>query len=457
MTGFVRLDVPLQAADLLRLHQRHPFRYPCLLESAAQGGKARYDLLLGFPQSGLRLDADGVTRDLAGQVQSGRFLNVLDRQWQMARLPMVSELPYLGGWALYLGYELLTQTEPCVATRPAPANLPVALALRCPVALIHDRANGLTCAVLEANDAQGDWQQQLCEDIAALADSRVAECADALPDLRIDEDDPESFLDGVRRIHEYLRAGDVFQVNLSRGWQARASETLSHDVVYSALRRANPAPFAGLLSWDDWAILSSSPERLLSVRDGLAETRPIAGTRARRPNDSADDVSRLAELIGHPKERAEHVMLIDLERNDLGRVCVPGSVRVDELMALESYAHVHHIVSNVRGQLRPEVTPGQAIAATFPGGTITGCPKVRCMQIIHELEAVGRGPYTGALGYLDRRGDLDLNILIRTLWMRDNALHFRAGAGIVVDSVPESELAETRAKARGLLRALGMA
>ena len=457
MTGFVRLDVPLQAADLLRLHQRHPLRYPCLLESAAQGGKARYDLLLGFPQSGLRLDADGLTRDLAGQVQPGAFLNVLDRQWQTARQSTASELPYLGGWALYLGYELLAQIEPCVATRPAPANLPIALALRCPVALIHDRANGSTSAVFEADDAQGDWQRQLGEDIAALADSRVAECADALPDLRIDEDDPESFLDGVRRIHEYLRAGDVFQVNLSRGWQARASETLSHDVVYSALRRANPAPFAGLLAWDDWAILSSSPERLLSVRDGLAETRPIAGTRARRPNDPADDQTRLAELIGHPKERAEHVMLIDLERNDLGRVCVPGRVRVDELMALESYAHVHHIVSNVRGQLRPEVTPGQAIAATFPGGTITGCPKVRCMQIIHESEAVGRGPYTGALGYLDRRGDLDLNILIRTLWMRDNALHFRAGAGIVVDSVPESELAETRAKARGLLRALGMA
>ena len=457
MTDFVRLDVPLQVADLLRLHQRHPTRYPCLLESAAQGGKARYDLLLGFPQSGLRLDADGLTRDLAGQVQSGGFLNVLDRHWEMARLPAVSTLPYLGGWALYLGYELLAQIEPSVATRPAPANLPVALALRCPVALIHDRANGSTCAVLEANDAQVDWQRQLGEDIAALADSDLAEGACELPDLRIDEDDPEPFLDGVRRIHEYLRAGDVFQVNLSRGWQARANEILSHDVVYAALRRANPAPFAGLLAWDDWAILSSSPERLLSVRDGLAETRPIAGTRARRPNDPADDQSRLAELIGHPKERAEHVMLIDLERNDLGRVCVPGSVRVDELMALESYAHVHHIVSNVRGRLRPEVTPGQAIAATFPGGTITGCPKVRCMQIIHELEAVGRGPYTGALGYLDRRGDLDLNILIRTLWMRDNTLHFRAGAGIVVDSVVQSELAETRAKARGLLRALGMA
>lgn len=455
MTDFERLDVCLQAADLLRLQQRHPTRYPCLLESAAQGGKARYDLLLGFPQSGLRLDADGLTRDLDGVVHPGRFLEVLDRHWQRTRVSLASDLPCLGGWALYLGYELLAQIESSVATRPAPAELPVALALRCPVVLIHDRENGSTCAVLEANDAQAGWQRQLCEDIAALANPAVSERTDALPRLRIDEDDAEPFLRGVRRIHDYLRAGDVFQVNLSRGWQARSSETLSHDVVYAALRCANPAPFAGLLAWDDWAILSSSPERLLSVRDGLAETRPIAGTRPRQPHDPLDDLTRRAELIGHPKERAEHVMLIDLERNDLGRVCVPGSVQVDELMGLESYAHVHHIVSNVRGQLRSEVTPGQAIAAVFPGGTITGCPKVRCMQIIDELEAVGRGPYTGALGYLDRRGNLDLNILIRTLWMRDNTLYFRAGAGIVVDSDPMSELAETRAKARGLLRALG--
>jgi anthranilate synthase component 1 len=164
----------------------------------------------------------------------------------------------------------------------------------------------------------------------------------------------------------------------------------------------------------------------------------------------------VAELVGHPKERAEHVMLIDLERNDLGRVCVPGSVVVDELMTVESYAHVHHIVSNVRGVLRDDATPGQAIRAVFPGGTITGCPKVRCMEIIAELENEGRGPYTGAFGYLGRNGDLDLNILIRTLWMRGGRLRFRAGAGIVSDSVAALELAETRAKARGLLRALGV-
>jgi anthranilate synthase component 1 len=164
----------------------------------------------------------------------------------------------------------------------------------------------------------------------------------------------------------------------------------------------------------------------------------------------------MRELVGHPKERAEHVMLIDLERNDLGRVCTPGSIEVDELMGVESYAHVHHIVSNVRGRLRADATPGDVIRAVFPGGTITGCPKVRCMEIIAELEGVGRGAYTGSLGYLDRSGDLDLNILIRTFSIGSGLVRFRGGAGIVSDSIAERELDETRAKARGLLRALGV-
>jgi anthranilate synthase component 1 len=219
------------------------------------------------------------------------------------------------------------------------------------------------------------------------------------------------------------------------------------------LRRANPAPFAGLLQHNDWAVVSSSPERLIEVRRGVVQTRPIAGTRPRVVGD--DDLARIRELTAHPKERAEHVMLIDLERNDLGRVCKPGTVEVNELMVVESYAHVHHIVSNVRGRLREGITPGQVIAATFPGGTITGCPKVRCMEIIAALEDAPRGAYTGALGYLDRNGDLDLNILIRTLTLQGRDVTLRAGAGIVADSDAAKELDETRAKARGMLRALG--
>jgi anthranilate synthase component 1 len=220
------------------------------------------------------------------------------------------------------------------------------------------------------------------------------------------------------------------------------------------LRTANPAPFAGIAALPGFQLLSSSPERLLEIRDGFASTRPIAGTRPRGGTSAADDTLK-RELVLNEKERAEHIMLVDLERNDLGRICRGGTVRVDEFMTVESYATVHHIVSNVRGELRDGVTPGQAIAAVFPGGTITGCPKVRCMQLLAGLEAAPRDAYTGSMGYLGVDGSLDLNILIRTLTVADRRIDFRTGAGIVADSDPAAELDETRAKAQGLLRALG--
>jgi anthranilate synthase component 1 len=244
----------------------------------------------------------------------------------------------------------------------------------------------------------------------------------------------------------------VFQVNLSRQWRSHLPEECDPAALYAALRHCNPAPFSGSFRDGARAVLSSSPERLVRVSGHTIETRPIAGTRPRFVGD--DDAERVQELVGNPKERAEHVMLLDLERNDLGRVCEPGTVEVDELMGVETYAHVHHIVSNVRGRLRSNASPGKILRALFPGGTITGAPKVRCMEIISELEGIGRGAYTGSLGWLNRDGDMDLNILIRTLEIDGAVCRLRAGSGIVFDSVPERELEETRAKAKGLLRAL---
>ena len=441
--------------DLLALHRVAPQRYPCLLQSAARGNaRARFDILLACPQGGLRLDPDGITRDLDGAIVDGSFLAALDRVWQAGRndgAGMADDgLPFHGGWAVYLGYELAAQLEPRLHLPDVPGDMPTALALRCPAAIVRDHLAGITFALCEPEFA--DCIADIRDDVARIA-LDVSTVHDPVQIAALVEDPSQRFLDGVDRILDYLVAGDIFQVNLSRGWQARVRGPTDAAAFHAALRSANPAPFAGLFAWDDWAIVSSSPERLVSVRDRAVETRPIAGTRPRLAGD--DDAHRIRELVGHPKERAEHIMLIDLERNDLGRICEPGSVVVDELMTVESYAHVHHIVSNVRGTLREDVTPGQAIRAVFPGGTITGCPKVRCMEIIAELEQTGRGPYTGAIGYLDRNGDMDLNILIRTLWLQHDTLRFRAGAGIVADSDPVSELAETRAKARGLLRALG--
>ncbi|MFT3762778.1 MAG: aminodeoxychorismate synthase component I [Pseudoxanthomonas sp.] len=450
--------------DLLALHRLLPSRYPLLLESTASGtAQGRWDMLLMADGEGLRLDADGATRDLDGNAVEGDFLAALDTQWEAQRIARgdVSEenarWPFRGGWALLLAYELAGQVEPVLDLPRGDGMLPVALALRCPAAILRDRIGGECVAVVEAGYAA------LLETLLADVDAAraIAPLPPWQPPSRIDEDEPQDFIDGVGRILDYLAAGDVFQANLSRGWNARFDAPLDPAALYARLREANPAPFAGLFAGDGWAVVSSSPERLVSVRGDVVQTRPIAGTRPRFEGD--DDAARIRDLVGNPKERAEHVMLIDLERNDLGRVCAPGSVEVDELMTVESYAHVHHIVSNVRGRLRAGTTPGATIRATFPGGTITGCPKVRCMQIIAELERTARGAYTGAFGWLNRDGDMDLNILIRSAEVRASPngsggqggeARFRTGAGIVADSVPERELDETRAKARGLLRAL---
>jgi anthranilate synthase component I len=434
--------------DLLAPAAAFPQRYPCLLESVVHGtAQSRYDILFAFPRERLTLHADGGLRDDAGVVREGRFLDALDAAWQAERLPPEGDgLPFHGGWVLLLAYELAGEIEPTLKLRP-PSTLPLALTVRCPAAAIVDHVRD--CTILVAEAGHENLLDVLEADLAVVS---------PIPPLAApigwDEDAPQQFLDGVARIHEHLYAGDIFQVNLSRAWRARYAQPPVPASLYAVLRQANPAPFAGLLQQPGWAVASSSPERLVEVRGGVAQTRPIAGTRPRLPGD--DELARIRELSAHPKERAEHVMLIDLERNDLGRVCMPGSVEVDELMVVESYAHVHHIVSNVRGRLRADVTPGEVIAATFPGGTITGCPKVRCMEIIAALEDAPRGAYTGALGYLDRNGELDLNILIRTLTLTGDEVSLRAGAGIVADSVAANELDETRAKARGLLRALGV-
>jgi anthranilate synthase component 1 len=439
------------ARDLLPLAAANPARYPCLLESVTHSGaQARYDVLFAFPQDALTLQHDGRVRDAGGADHGPRFLDALDAAWrQDAAKDTCVNLPFAGGWALFLGYELAAEIEPRLHLPPASQpEIPVALALRCPAAIIVDRTARQTFLVAESEHAA------LIDMLQVDLDSAPKFAPPALTQVTIDEEPPQRFLDGVARIQDYLRGGDVFQVNLSREWRAHYAQPPAPAALYASLRSANPAPFAGLLQGDEWAIVSSSPERLVEVRDGTAQTRPIAGTRPRADGDGDDDRSRVRELVAHPKERAEHIMLIDLERNDLGRVCVPGSVVVDELMKVESYAHVHHIVSNIRGTLRADVTPGQIIRAMFPGGTITGCPKVRTMEIITELEGVGRGAYTGAFGYLNRDGSMDLNILIRTLAQCGNDVLLRAGAGIVADSDAAHELDETRAKARGMLRAL---
>ena len=437
--------------SFIDLQRFSPARYAMLLESVADSkALSRWDFLFITNGEGLVCDADGQTKDLHGKKIAASFLDVLDAAWKNNSSETQDiDIPFRGGWALFFSYELAGQIESRLKLPRSDGPLPMAMALRCPAAILRNKNTGEVFAIAES-DGQAIFAQ-LQKDILDV--DKLAPLKALSKPVSINEEASEKFLGGVEEIHRYLRQGDTFQVNLSRSWRAEFSEQQEPAALYQSLCQHNPAPFAGLLIYKNWALLSSSPERLVSCHHRDVQTRPIAGTRPRFAGD--DDAHRIQELVGHPKERAEHVMLIDLERNDLGRVCEPGSVHVDELMAVESYAHVHHIVSNVRGRLREDVTPGQVIAAVFPGGTITGCPKVRCMEIIAELEAEARGPYTGALGYLNHNGDMDLNILIRSAWLSGKKCELRAGAGIVTDSIGEHELQETRAKAKGLLQALG--
>ena len=435
-----------KSRDLLRLHALRPERYPFLLESVTRGTpRARYDILFAFPETSVSLTAS--------ESPEGGFLDALDRRWQAACVrDAASSLPFTGGWFLCLGYELAGEIEPTLRLPAAKDGFPIALATRIPAAIVRDNERNETHLVAETGRAELlDALEYDFEEAAAIQPPPGRDGPVLAAPLY--EASAERYLDGVKRVQDYIAAGDVFQMNLSRLWEGDLKDDLTHAEIYARLRKRNPAPFAGLVTFGERAILSSSPERLVERRGALVQTRPIAGTRP-RGTDASSDRGYAQKLLAHPKERAEHIMLIDLERNDLGRVARPGSIAVDEFMGIESYAHVHHIVSNVRGEVGAETTPGEIIRAFFPGGTITGCPKVRCMEIIAELEGIGRGPYTGAIGYLNRNGDMDLNILIRSILREENRVSIRTGAGIVADSVPARELEETRDKARGMIRAL---
>jgi para-aminobenzoate synthetase component 1 len=373
--------------------------------------------------------------------------------------------PFQGGAAGMLSYEL----GACWELLPAPPvdefGIPAAVLNIYDWVLAWDHVQGR--AWLIAHDFAGDATWRIKETKAALAASdpdapsvRVASssvtpetAAYPLPgaDRVISNFSRDDYLQAVERVIEYIRAGDIFQANLSQRLLARAD--CSPLELYGRLRACNPAPFAGYFAHDDWAVMSSSPERFLHVENGVVETRPIKGTRQRRPVPEADLFTR-DELRESEKDRAENVMIVDLLRNDLSRVCRPGSIRVPKLCAVETYETVQHLVSEVRGELRAGSDFWDLLAASFPGGSITGAPKVRAMEVITELERVARGPYCGSQFYCGFNGQADSSILIRTLVQRGGWIQCSVGGGIVAQSDPEAEYEETLHKAAGMLRAL---
>jgi anthranilate synthase component 1 len=445
-------DVP----DVVGLTNALAETFPFLLDSAASGNLSAHSILMYASGDELVRHADGT---IEGPGEGVSFFDRLDNWYQDERTRETGlcqespDIPFIGGWFLYLSYEVVQEIEPTLRLPVNATGLPDAIARRCPGAIIvfnsADGHNGGAPGAMVTAESP-EILAQILRHIEGF-ESTAAEPIPALDKMAAEE--PEKFKTGVRRVLDYLLAGDVFQVNISRLWKGRFRQAPNATDLYQRLRRSSPAPFAGLMHWGAMTLMSSSPERLVQIRGRKVQTRPIAGTRP-RSEFSDHDVALSRELIDNVKERAEHIMLIDLERNDLGRVCRPGTVEVDELMVIESYSHVHHIVSNIRGELSDEAGPVQTIKAVFPGGTITGCPKVRCMEIIAELEQEGRGFYTGSMGYLDINGNMDMNILIRSMLLQGQDISFRTGAGIVADSQAEHELMETEHKAKGLLLAL---
>ena len=310
-------------------------------------------------------------------------------------------------------------------------------------------------ALHELSDQQQRWQQAA---IQGLQQRRFTE--EAAREVILNDDElevsftKEDFAQAVRKVQDYIAAGDVFQVNLS----VRQSRPLhvAPIIMYEALRALNPSPYMAFIQASDFAVVSGSPELLIERNDQIVETRPIGGTRPRGAT-AAEDEKYEQQLRSDVKECAEHVMLVDLERNDIGRIAKYGTVEVNELMVIERYSHVMHLVSNVRAQVAENKTNTDVLRAMFPGGTITGAPKIRTMEIIEELEPVQRGLYTGSIGWLGFTGDMVFNIVIRTAYIKENMAHIQAGAGLVIDSNPESEYVESLNKAKAMWQAKALA
>ena len=423
--------IEIQKVDLASFCYLDNSRYPFLLESVNHNDNNRYSILFAFPGENIVLN----------NASDFDFLNRLESKYKLNNTN--SDLPFCGGWFVYLSYELIGQIENTLSADLHNSDLPIAYAVKIPTAIIIDHQLDKTYIVDESDD--DSRINLILDDIKLITPIPLNPLEGSLS-----EENQEKFISGAQSSLKYIIAGDVFQVNLSREWQYKLNNHADSAVIYKSLKKANPAPFSALIHYQDFSIISSSPERLFSVNNDVLQTRPIAGTHPR--GKGSDDETLKDNLISNPKEIAEHVMLLDLERNDMGRVCEYGSVFVNEVMTLETYPYVHHIVSNIKGKLKKQAGIKDIIKALFPGGTITGCPKVRCMQIISELEQMPREAYTGSVGYLGQNGKMDFNILIRSFIHKDNKLSFRAGAGIVYDSIPERELAETRHKAEGLIK-----
>ncbi len=482
------LDTPVSAWYKVCAGQPYSF----LLESVEGGEKiGRYSFLGCDPLWILSAKGDRTTKTYRGGKEEtffgDPFVVLTDCLKSIAPVKLPQLPPGVGGLFGFWGYELIRWMEPRVPIYPAEENdLPDGLWMQVDNLLIFDQVKRKIWAIAFADlrdpvVSHQEAYQQACERVKTLVNKLQMPLS--LEDTVLEWNPPrrqgkpanggeadyiytsniskEQFCQNVLKAKEYIRAGDIFQVVISQ----RLSTEFSGDpfALYRSLRLINPSPYMGYFHFQDWQIIGSSPEVMVKAENApgqgkIASLRPIAGTRPRGQTPQ-EDAALAADLLKDPKEIAEHVMLVDLGRNDLGRVCVKGSVKVDELMVIERYSHVMHIVSNVVGQMEESKTAWDLLKACFPAGTVSGAPKIRAMEIINELEPCRRGPYSGVYGYYDFEGQLNTAIAIRTMVVRANdqgklTVSVQAGAGLVADSDPEKEYEETLNKARGLLEAI---
>lgn len=462
------LDTPLSSFSKLA---RGPYAY--LLESVQGGEKwGRYSII-GLPcRTALRVRGSDITVEIAGDIVERAFavdpLAWIEQFAARYRVPPLHGLPrFTGGLVGYFGYDCVRYIEPRLGPcrKPDPLGAPDIMLLLSDEVVVFDNLSGKLHIVVHVDpsldQAHSQGEKRLRE-IAELLRTPTPSYADKRTVRAVVQVNERDFVSGfsqagyeqgVGKIRDYIMAGDAMQVVLSQ--RMSINYVAPPLQLYRALRCLNPSPYMFFFDMGDFHVVGSSPEILVRVEDQVITVRPLAGTRRRGASEEEDSQNE-RELLADTKERAEHLMLIDLGRNDVGRVCETGSVRVTEQMVVERYSHVMHIVSNVVGRLRPGMSAIDALRATFPAGTVSGAPKIRAMEIIDELEPVKRGIYAGAVGYLGWNGNMDTAIAIRTAVIKDQVLHVQAGAGIVADSVPRSEWDETLNKGRAIFRAVAL-
>ena len=454
-------DTETPVSAYLKLRGKGP---SFLLESAEQGQRVGRWSFLGFrPRTIIRLE-DGLLTVGGQEREAADPYAAVAKELERYRVAPLEGLPPFAGGAVGLfGYDLVRHAEPTVGPgNPDPVGTPdMALMVSdVLVAFDHLRHEVTILANVFSEDNVDIAYSAAARAITDVRERLAApvprdEGAGARPAPRFTSNiGSEGYTESVERAKEYIRAGDIYQVVPSQRWSANA--TVDAFSIYRGLRAINPSPYMYFLDFEDFEIAGASPESLVKVTGRRAEQRPIAGTRPRAETTDGD-LKRAEELLADEKERAEHVMLVDLARNDLGKVCEFGTVTVDELMAVETYSHVLHIVSSVSGTLRDGVSAIDALEASLPAGTLSGAPKIRAMQIIDELEHVRRGPYGGAVGYLSYTGDLDTCIYIRSVVIKDGQMHVQAGGGIVADSEAGYEVRETELKAGAVFNAIELA